>query len=400
MFKAIKHYFQITDLVYLLLCLGCTVLSVLTLISIGKYELGGFAMDEVEGIVTGLGGYKQAVVQAAASLIGIALAILISLIDYRSLAKLWPIHAAITWGMVLLTIVFHEKSFLGITLGHAPVGTQNYSWIVFPGGISLQPTELAKISFILMFAMHLETQHEHINEPPVLAKLLLHLLIAVGVIHIQGDDGTAIVFTCIGCMMLFVAGLSWKYTLGAAAIGVTGLALVLTFFQDKLLHSYQISRIMAVIAPETVDPKFTYQQNQGKVSIGSGKIVGRGLFGEQHHTVANAHNDFIFSYIAESVGFIGSVILIGVLVAIAVRTLSTGMRSKDRLGTYICVGVFAAIAWQVVINLGMNLGVLPVIGVTLPFLSAGGTSALMMYLSVGLVLSVYTHNKRTLFGKK
>ena len=400
MLKPVKRYLQSTDLLYLALCLGCTVLSVLTLISIGRFELGGFAMDEAEGVITGLGGYKQAFVQAVASAMGIVCAILISLIDYKALAKLWPIHAAVTWGMVLLTLVFHEKSFLGITIGHAPVGTQNYSWIVLPGGISLQPTELAKISFILMFAMHLESVRDHINEPRELGKLLLHLLIPVGLIHIQGDDGTAIIFTCIGCMMLFVAGLSWKYVLGAIASVATVLALVLTFFQDKLLHSYQISRILAVIAPDQVDPKFTYQQDQGKVSIGAGKIFGRGLFGEQHHTVANAHNDFIFSYIAEAVGFIGCLILIGVLVAIAVRTLTTGLRSKDRMGTYICTGVFAAIAWQIVINLGMNLGVLPVIGVTLPFLSAGGTSALMMYLSVGLVLSVYTHNKQTLFGKK
>lgn len=400
MLKRVKHYFQTTDFVYLLLCLSCTVLSVLTLISIGKYENGGFAMDEVENIVTGLGGYKQAVVQAGASLLGVLLAILLSLIDYKALAKLWPIHAAVTWGMVLLTIIFHEKTFLGITIGHAPAGTQNYSWIVFPGGISLQPTELAKISFILMFAMHLESVREHINEPRELMKLLLHLLIPIGLIHIQGDDGTAIIFASIGCTMLFVAGISWKYTLGAVAAGATGLALALTFFQDKLLHSYQVSRILAVISPDKVHPKFTYQQNQGKVSIGAGRIAGRGLFGEQHHTVANAHNDFIFSYIAEAVGFIGCVILLSVLAAIAIRTLSTGLRSKDKLGTYICAGVFGAITWQIVVNLGMNLGVLPVIGVTLPFMSAGGTSALMMYLCVGLVLSVYTHNKQTLFGKK
>ena len=106
----------------------------------------------------------------------------------------------------------------------------------------------------------------------------------------------------------------------------------------------------------------------------------------------------MFSYLAECVGFVGSIAVIGLLLFIAVRTLMTGLRSEDRVGTYICAGVFAAIAWQIIINLGMNLSLLPVIGVTLPFFSAGGTSALMMYLSVGIVTSVYMHNKKTLFS--
>ena len=106
----------------------------------------------------------------------------------------------------------------------------------------------------------------------------------------------------------------------------------------------------------------------------------------------------MFSYLAECIGFVGCVIVLGALFFIAIRTLTTGLRSEDHIGTYICTGVFAAIAWQIIINLGMNLSLLPVIGVTLPFFSAGGTSALMMYLCVGLVMSVYMHNKQKLFS--
>ena len=140
------------------------------------------------------------------------------------------------------------------------------------------------------------------------------------------------------------------------------------------------------------------QQKGGRISIGAGQIFGRGFFNDNLSYVINAQDDFIFSYIGQCVGFVGCIIVLFLLFSVTVRTLVVGLRSEDRIGTYICVGVFAAIAWQIIINLGMNLLLLPVIGVTLPFISAGGSSALMMYLCVGLVTSVYMHNKKTLFS--
>lgn len=391
--KLIKEYSRATDWVYLTLCVGCSVLSVLTLISIGTYNLGGFDTDM--GSITGLGGYRGALVQAIASLLGVVCAILLSCIDYRAMVDAWPLHVAGAWGLVALTFL---KVNLGpVSLGYAPGSTDNYSWIRV-GPLSLQPTELAKISFILTFAMHLDMVKNEINEPKTLAKLLAHMAVPVLLVHIQGDDGTAIVFACIGCMMMFVAGLSWRYIAGAVCAGITALAVAVGFFQDKVFKNYQYQRIMALFHMD--DPAYadiTLQQNKGLISIGAGRIFGRGMFNEYHNYVPKAENDFIFSYIAESIGFVGCVLVLGALFAIAIKTLTTGLRSQDKLGTYICTGVFAAMAWQVIINLGMNLAVLPVIGVTLPFFSGGGTSALMMYLCVGLVLSVFMHNKKSLF---
>ena len=397
MLKVLRQYFKVTDKVYILLCLLCSAFSVLTLISIGKYQLGGFEYDSISGAVTGIGGYRQALVQAAASILGIVCALVISSIDYRDLVKLWPFHTAIAWGFVLPTLILHNLKLGPFTIGYDAGGTDNYSWYKL-GSLTLQPTELAKISFILTFAMHLEQSRENINEPRVLMRLLAHILVPVGLIHIQGDDGSAMVFAAIGCIMRFVAGLSWKYILSAlAALAAVG-GVVLVFFSDKILKSYQVLRILAVLDPDNQAYKdYTLQQTQGKISIGAGEIFGRGLFGEEHHYVANAFNDFIFSYMAEAIGFVGCCVVLGVLFAIVCRTLLTGLRSQDRLGTYICAGVFAAMAWQVVINLGMNLSLLPVIGVTLPFFSGGGTSMLMLYLCVGIVLSVYIHNKKNLF---
>ena len=391
-FKVIRQYLKAADRAYIATCVFCSVLSVITLISLGQ-AAGGFARDAFDGSITGLGSYRNAFVQGVASLLGLVCAIVLSCIDYRSLARIWPVHVVGTWTLVLLTLT--HLSIGPLTLGWHPEGTDNYSWIRL-GPLSLQPTELAKISFILTFAMHLDNVREHINEPKTLAKLLAHILATVAVVHIQGDDGTAIVFATIGCMMLFAAGLSWKYILSAIALGVTGLSLIIGFFPD-VLKGYQVDRIMALIYPDQY-PDIARQQLGGMTAIGSGQIFGRGFFTDDHYSVINAQDDFMFSYLAECIGFVGCAVVLGALFFIAIRTLTTGLRSEDHIGTYICTGVFAAIAWQIIINLGMNLSLLPVIGVTLPFFSAGGTSALMMYLSVGLVMSVYMHNKQKLFS--
>ena len=218
MFKIIRQYVKATDWFYLLMCVCCSTLSVITLISIGM-DNGGFAVDSFTGAITGLGNYRDVLIQAVASLLGLCCAVMLSCIDYRSLAKIWPVHVSITWGLVLLTLT--HLTIGPVTLGKNPGTTDNYSWIVL-GPLSLQPTELAKISFILTFAMHLDNVREHINEPKVLAKLLLHILVPVGIIHIQGDDGTGIVFATIGCMMLFAAGLGDSDLLPGSAQGLPG----------------------------------------------------------------------------------------------------------------------------------------------------------------------------------
>lgn len=394
--KAIRRYLRTTDTVYLFMCLCCSALSVLALASLA-YSAGGFETDAFTGEITGLGQYRDVIVQAGASVLGIVCAVILSQIDYHNMVNAWPVHVIFAWGLVALTLT-HGLTIGPLTLGYAPSGTDNYSWIRF-SFLSLQPTELAKISFILTFSMHLNNVRERINEPKELAKLLLHILAPVLVIHIQGDDGTAIVFGCIGLMMLFAAGISWRYIITAGVLAVAGGAGLIALFPDKILKSYQFDRIMAVIYPD--DPQYKdviQQQKEGLTAIGSGQIFGRGFFNDDSYSVINAHNDFIFSYLGECIGFVGCAIVLALLFGIAIKTLVVGMQSQDHIGTYICAGVFAAISWQIIINLGMNLSVLPVIGITLPFFSAGGTSVLMLYLCVGLVLSVYRHNKKTLFS--
>ena len=404
--ESIQRYWKRTDKTYLLLCILSSSFAVLALSSWAAKQGSGFALDDVTGQIVGVGDYRRAVVQAGAAAIGLCIAVLLSNIDYRSLVKVWPVHVAVTWGMVLPTLFIRNVTVGPLTIGYNAGDTDNYSWYKL-GGFTLQPTELAKISFILTFAMHLNNVRGKINEPKELGKLLLHMLVPILIIHIQGDDGTAIIYGIIACCMMFSAGLSWKYIIGAISAAAVAVAVAFGFFSDKIGKGYQWYRILAVIDPEnktgrapseTVWKNIIYQQQRGEIALGSGGIFGNGIFSGSYYSVPNAHNDFVFSWIGNVTGFVGCCVVLGILFALVCKTFATGARSEDMLGSFICAGIGGALMAQIAVNVGMNLRVLPVIGVTLPFYSAGGSSVLMLYICVGLVLSVYMHNTKKLFG--
>ena len=404
--ESIQRYWKRTDKTYLLLCILSSSFAVLALSSWAAKQGSGFALDDVTGQIVGIGDYRRAVVQAGAAAIGLCVAVLLSNIDYRSLVKVWPVHVAVTWGMVLPTLFIRNVTVGPLTIGYNAGDTDNYSSYKL-GGFTLQPTELAKISFILTFAMHLNNVRGKINEPKELGKLLLHMLVPILIIHIQGDDGTAISYGIIACCMMFSAGLSWKYIIGAISAAAVAVAVAFGFFSDKIGKGYQWYRILAVIDPEnktgwapseTVWKNIIYQQQRGEIALGSGGIFGNGIFSGSYYSVPNAHNDFVLSWIGNATGFVGCCVVLGILFALVCKTFATGARSEDMLGSFICAGIGGALMAQIAVNVGMNLRVLPVIGVTLPFYSAGGSSVLMLYICVGLVLSVYMHNTKKLFG--
>ena len=170
--ESIQRYWKRTDKMYLLLCLFSSAMAVLALSSWAAKQGSGFAVDELTGQLTGIGDYRRAVVQAGAAAIGILVAILLSNIDYRSLVNVWPVHVVLTWGLVLPTLVIRNVTIGPLTIGYNAGDTDNYSWYKL-GGFTFQPTELAKISFILTFAMHLNNVRSRLNEPKELGKLLL-----------------------------------------------------------------------------------------------------------------------------------------------------------------------------------------------------------------------------------
>lgn len=365
--STIIRYYKETDKILLLLCLIASVFSILCLMGIAN----------TFSSIT-----RPMKMQILASILGIFVALIISSIDYHTLAGLWKIHMPLSIILVIATLIF----------GMQRAGADDKAWLILPGGLSFQPSEILKLSFILTFALHLSLVHENVNRLSNLALLCLHGAFPVVLIHIQGDDGTAMVFAFIFICMLFAAGLSWKYIV--AAFGALAIFIPIAWF--KILNYDQKQRILVLFNPGSNDAVET-QQLLGKIAIGSGKIFGVGLFSGEHQYVPEMYNDFIFAFIGNALGFLGCIGTILLLVLLAVRMLMTGLKSQDALGRFICVGFFAIIAFQTVINIGMNLSLLPVIGIPLPFISGGGTSVVMTYAGVGLVLSVYRFNRKQLF---
>ena len=246
-----------------------------------------------------------------------------------------------------------------------------------------------------------------LNEPKELGKLLLHLAVPILIIHVQGDDGTAIIYAIIGCCMMFAAGLSWKYILGAVSAAAVAMATAFAFFSDKIGKGYQCTASLPSSIPIT-RPAGPPARPSGRTSSTSssaarsrlvpGGIFGNGLFGGSYYSVPNAHNDFILSWIGNAAGFVGCCVVLGVLFALVIKTFLTGARSEDLLGTFICAGIGGALPGPDRRERGHEPA-RPARDRCHPaVLFGGGSSVLMLYICVGLVLSVYTHNTKKLFG--
>lgn len=373
-------YVRNTDHWLWMLCLGLTGFSLVLIAGI---------LNTGENITATLGvGTRTLLVQFAAAGLGLICAVILSKFDYHTLTKLWKLHMPLAYAFVLMTF------FIG-------TGTQNRlgdkSWIVVPGtSMTVQPAEFLKLSFILTLAYHLSVVREELNRPSNLLAVCVHGALPVLLIHFQGDDGSALVFAAIFVVMLFAAGLSWKWVAAAPFAAAVAVPIVWFF----VLNNDQKQRILILLNPSPGDVRGDYyQQHAAKLAIGSGQVWGKGIFSEAHKYVPEMHNDFIFSFIGESLGFVGALGALVVIAALCFKILSNASKAEDLQGSLICLGVFAMFAFQALINIGMVLSILPVIGITLPFLSCGGSSVLTSYLGLGLVLSVYMRNPKNLFSK-
>lgn len=375
-FRAVTSYLRQTDKWLWAMCLALSAFSVLLL---GGIHDSGNAINAADV------GLRQIAVQAGAAAIGAAAAVVISRFDYHTLGRLWKLHVPLMYGLVLLTFLIGEGT---------AARPEDKSWLRL-GPLTLQPTELLKISLILTLAYHIYKLHDQVNRPVNLLAICAHGAIPVLLVHFQGDDGTALVIALVFVGMLFAAGISWKYVAAAAVAAVAAAPLAWTY----VINPDQKQRILALFDPNADLLGGLYQQYNAKLAIGSGQIWGKGLFSAGHQYVPEVHNDFILAFIGESFGYVGCLAVIALFGALCCKMLHNARRAEDSLGRLICVGVFTLISAQVFVNVGMCLMVLPVIGITLPFLSAGGSSVLAIYLGLGLVLSVYMHTSRNLFSR-
>lgn len=317
-----------------------------------------------------------------AVVMGICVSLVISYFDYEAVARLWPIIAIICLGLMLSLFV----------IGSSPEGRDDaISWIKL-GSFYFQPSELLKIGFIITFSVHLENVGSEINKLKNVILLAIHAMIAVGLVVLTGDMGSALVFMFITIGMLFMAGLQLRYFL----FGIGAVALLAPIAWFEVLSDFQKQRFMAIYAPKSLTEatynEVIFQQERGMNAVSSGGIFGTGLFNgtyTQNGLVPESENDMIFTVAGEELGFIGCIVVLGLLLAIAIKILVVGKKAISVTGKLICCAVAVMIITQVVVNVGMVLKLLPVVGITLPFMSAGGSSNLCIYIAIGMVLSVY-----------
>lgn len=347
----------------------CAVIGVLLI-----YSIAASGISEGEGV-----GARYWQIQLVAMGLGIVAAIAISYIDYRKLVKLWWIFIPLSMAFVALTFT---------SLGVERDGADDRAWIqIF--GISMQPSEVMKLAFILSFAYHLSRDEEDMNKPIHMLLLLAHAAVPVGVVVLQGDYGTAIVFAAIFTFMLISADISWKYIVAAPFAAAAAIAVMWFNF----LSSFHKERILILFHPGTDPENIEYQQDLGLVALQSGGVFGKGIFAglKEYIYVPELHNDFIFAHAGQVFGFVGAIGILIVLAYICLKVFADSRVTRDRLGRFICMGAFGLFFTHCVMNIGMVMKVAPVIGVPLPFISGGGTAMASMYAIIGLVLSTYSH---------
>ena len=318
-------------------------------------------------------GSRAFLMQTAMSAVGCVAVVVLASLDYEHIVDKYCIVAFL--GSVFIMAV---TALFGVSIG------SNRSWLEI-AGFSVQPSEFVKAAYIMTFSKHLSMVKDRINKPKTLLGLGIHAGIIIGCVLIGGDLGVALIYMGITAVMLYCAGLSGWYFL---AVGVVA-ALAFPYLWDYL-ELYQQERILVAFDPD-LDPTGKGQQSIiGRRAIINGGLTGCGVEGGYYYTTLPvAESDFMYATLCEKLGFLGGAAVLLLMLLAVVRILMIARRSRQDYGKYICCGVAAMLVLQTIVNVGMCLVMLPVIGITLPFVSAGGSSVLATYIIIGMVHSVH-----------
>ena len=318
-------------------------------------------------------------------IIGGLLAYGTTLIDYRLLRAYTPIvWLAAVFGLIIVLIP---------GLGSEINGAQ--AWISLPGGFQLQPAELAKIAIIVGMAMILADRDQSDKDPTDLDVLKALAIAAVPVLLIvaQPDLGTVLIISAAVVAMIGASGAPARWVIGLLLAAIVG---VFAAVQTGAVSSYQVARLQSFVDP-SADPQATgYQLRQSRITIGSGGLLGKGLFeGPQTNGrfVPEQQTDFIFTVAGEELGFVGCSIILFLYTLFFIRAFAICRRSSDLFGRLVCIGVIAWFAFQTFENIGMTMGLMPMTGVPLPFLSYGGSSMFANLIGVGLLQNVHARSR-------
>ena len=361
----IKDFAKRADMTLLALCLVSAVFGIVVIASASA----------------SLGSARYLIVQISSLFIGLALFVLFTVVDIEIIADKWA--ALIMFEIVLVLLLLTP-------LGYAD-NTGNRAWLRF-GFVGVQPAEVVKIPFIIVLAKQLSylKNYRNLNSPLSMGQLVVHCIFTIGlIVGVSRDMGSALVFFFVFVIMLFAAGLRFYWFI----IGIAGMAAVTPLFWTHVLNQRYRDRILAPF-DATIDPKgfdIRWQTNQSQIALASGQLTGTGLFnGRQTQTGAlpEKQTDFIFSVIGEELGMIACVIVILLLLAIIFRCIYVGVKSRNTMSMLICFGVASWLIFQTFENIGMCLGIAPVIGLTLPFFSYGGSSLFSMFAAMGVVSGI------------
>ena len=361
------------DLVLLALCTGTTLFGCLMIASATRYT----------------DSYKNVIVQIAALGLGIVAYILMSMLDLNEIGKHWK---WLLGGSLVLILLL--KTPLGMD-----GGTGNRAWLGiknFP--VNLQPVEIVKITFIIVLARQLQYLQEQrdLKSIPSVGMLAGHLMLVVGLYAaISGDMGSALVLIFIFACMCFVAGVAKRWFVLGLLGG--GFAFYVLWETDKI-SPYMKDRFLTLFDHDLDPMGIGWQQTRSLLALGGGKLTGQGLFNGTQTQSASAwslparHTDFIFSVIGEELGLLGCLLTILLLAASIFHCVLIARHAQTKKDMYICVGVAAMLIFQTISNIGMCLFVMPVIGLTLPFISYGGSSIVTLFAAMGMVSGI---QKRT-----
>ena len=364
----IKEFFQRADIFLLVICILCSI----------------FGITMIEKAVTGMyeGGWNMSVpakymaVQIGSMILGIVAFVLFTVIDVDLVARQWKLLMLVDLVLLVALVFLGEDD-----------GTGNSAWIRF-AGIGVQPSEIIKVIYIIVAARQMTylKEYKDINSFFSVVQMAAHFLLVFGsIVVVTSDLGSASIILGIFLVMFFALGvrLYW-FAVGGAAV-----AAAIPLLWNYFLKDYQKQRLIAPYDP-SIDPDgwgIRWQTTQSKMTLASGRLTGV----EEGHTPSvftGKHTDFIFSCVGENLGMIGCIVVILLLMILIIHCVRIGLKSGRTFDMLVCIGVAAAVTFQTFINIGMNIGITPVIGITLPFFSYGGSSMVTMFAAMGLVSGI------------
>jgi len=324
--------------------------------------------------------------QAAYAVVGVVLMIAVARIDYSRLRELkYGLYTSMI-GLILLVVA----------VGTTTRGSRRSFALPF---FSLQPSELGKLLLILALSAFVVDRTRRIGDRDTTARVMLAALVPAALVMLQPDLGTGLVYAVIGVAVLFVAGTVWRHFAALAALA--GVAVLLTVVAApavgvSVLKGYQVERLTAFLNPSENPRDQGYQQNQSRIAIGSGEKTGRGPeratqtrlnFLPEHHT------DFVFAVVGEAFGFLGAAVVLSLYALLIWRSLRIVPMAKNLYGALIAGGISAMLMFQVFVNVGMTVGIMPITGIPLPLLSYGGSSVIVTFLAIGLLQSIHVQGR-------